>query len=74
MPRLRKERIKWGKHNLLLRMDVKRETVGKGPLETLSPEGPIQRQLIQNQVPEPKPGRKRSRCCPLVDWSVTAQV
>ena len=75
MPRPRKERIKWGKHKLLLRMTVKRKTVGKGPLETLfSHQGPFQRQLIQNQLPGPRPGQKRSRCCPLVDESVTARV
>ena len=75
MPRPRKERIKWGKHNLLLRMNVKRKTEGKGPLDTLlSSQGPIQRQLIQNRVPEPRPEQKRGRCCPLVVRSVTAQV
>ena len=54
-------------------MNVKRKTEGKGPLDTLfSGQGPIQRQLIQNQVPEPRPGRKRSGCCPLMGESVTA--
>ena len=75
MPRPRKERIKWGKHNLILRMNVKRKTVGRGPLETLfSHQGPIRTQLIQNQVPEPGPEQKRGRCFPLVVPSVTAQV
>ena len=73
MPRPRKERITWRKHNLLRRMNVKRKTIGKGPLKTLlSLQGPIQRELIQNQVPEPRPGQKRNRCCPLVDESLTA--
>ena len=54
-------------------MNVKRKTEGKGPLDSLfSCQGPIRRQLIQNQVPEPRPGQKRSRCCPLVHESVTA--
>ena len=65
MPRPRKERIKWRKHNLLLRMNVKRKTVGKGPLKTLfSGQGPIQRQLIQNRVSEPSQGRKGADAAP----------
>lgn len=66
--------IKWKKHNLLLRMSVKRKNVGKGPLGTLFPcQGPFQRQLTQNH-PGPRQGLESGRCCPLVDVSVTACV
>ena len=65
MPRPRKERIKWGKHKLLLRMNVKRKTVGKGPLETLfSHQGPFQRQLIQTNSQGPGQGRKGADAAP----------
>ena len=66
---------KMGETQPTTKMNVKRKTVGRGPLETLfSHQGPIRTQLIQNRVPEPRPEQKRGRCCPLVVRSVTAQV
>lgn len=54
-------------------MNVKRKLWERAPLETLFHQGPFQRQLIQTNS-QGLARAERSRCCPLVDESVTAQV
>ena len=53
------------KENTTYYLECERKTEGEGPLDTLfASQGPIQRQLIQNWVPEPSQGGKGADAAP----------